>query len=385
MATQVLAGLLAGIWDGFSRAIDNDWNFLLVSLLVGGLLVWWSGRRGWERRRHVLAVVLLCVVASLLLKPMLAVPRPCALGEISRIPCPNEFSLPSIHASVSFALALAFLGLDIFPLALLWALAVAASRLWLGVHTFTDIGAGLALAVLAMAVVDGFGIGEPVLKHKNVHRGGAAPSDGNSRRDFGSPEPKQTAVRKHDEFSRKAVQAALGLLVAVYAMAVGAEAAAVPVAWALVAGLALFHLKHRKMGLPVIDSVLQWLERPAAPPGYGALTFFAGLLAVLVFLPQMLAVAMVLVLSIADALAGIGGQWAKKNGWHFPLHHNPDKSYVGSLLFALSAIPAYLLAGWAGVAAALLAAVAESLPLPVDDNLLIAWAGVAVVLLMKLI
>lgn len=341
--------------------IHHDVLFLILTAVLV-LLLAASRHPAVLRARllHIAAALLLAFVLALAFKSLLAIPRPCSLGAPSLVPCPHDYSLPSLHAAIAFALAVALLGSPAFWVALLWALLVAASRLFLGVHTLTDVAAALALAVLAMAVMDRLGFSEPVLLHP---------------RRLPPPGPSLPNAPKR-EIVRKLIQASVGCLVFVYAVQFGSEAAVLPVFWMLLCGLALFHLKSRGTGLPIVDSVLSWLERPSAPPGYGALTFFSGLLLTLTLLPPPLSFAMLLVLSISDALSALAGA-----GSPHLLPHNPQKTWAGSLAFLLSALPAYLIAGPAGLLSALLAAIIESLPLGIDDNLLIPLAGVLVVAL----
>ena len=72
-------------------------------------------------------------------------PRP-RLSELPPlIPTPTQLSFPSAHAATSFAAARAFAGLVPAPLLRIAAVAMAATRLYLGVHYPSDIVAGAML------------------------------------------------------------------------------------------------------------------------------------------------------------------------------------------------------------------------------------------------
>lgn len=98
------------------------------------------------------AVVLLANLASHLIKPLLARPRPPA--ELSLV-VESTWAMPSGHATVAAALATALTlvlrdaGARVWLSLLVWgtAGAVCLSRLYLGVHWFTDILAGVVLGV----------------------------------------------------------------------------------------------------------------------------------------------------------------------------------------------------------------------------------------------
>ena len=92
--------------------------------------------------------VLLC---NVILKPLVARPRPFALREIELlIAAPRDFSFPSGHSAASFAAA----GALLFGkcrgrwAALLLATAIALSRLYLYVHYPSDVVCGAALGLL---------------------------------------------------------------------------------------------------------------------------------------------------------------------------------------------------------------------------------------------
>ena len=101
---------------------------------------------------------LFCALAIALLlgfsfKTLLQEPRPC-VAVPGKIPCPLDFSLPSLHALLAFTLAIVSIGNRSFPIFLLYALFVAFSRVYLGVHTISQVAAGLSLAFLACVLCE---------------------------------------------------------------------------------------------------------------------------------------------------------------------------------------------------------------------------------------
>ena len=346
--------LFYSVFYSFSALVNSDMAFLFITLLLALIFSYLSP--AYERRQrqvHVTTALLAVFAIAIFLKPLLAVPRPCQLGEPSLIACPLDYAMPSVHSAIAFALAICFVGRRSFwPLAV-WALAVASSRLFLGVHSPLDIFGGIALAVFAVALADRVILAAAVLHHRRRLKAG----------------------HRHHELKRKLIQIAFGLAALGAALVWGIGAAAQLVAVCLLAGLLLFHLKSMSVRLPVIDTLLIRLERADAPPGLGALTFVSGLLFSLTILPPALALTSVLLLSLSDSVASLAGR-----GTPHRLPHNPQKSYAGSIAFVLFGAPAYLLAGVPGVWMVLAAAVLESLPLRFDDNLLIPFSGIIIML-----
>ena len=357
MVPPVSMNLLYSLAFSFSTLVDSDIAFFLLTIVLAFLFTYRSGGAGAPDRRsrqaHLAAALLAAFVIAMLLKPLIAVPRPCQLGESSLVSCPLDYSMPSIHSVIAFTLALCFLGRRSFWPLMAWALAVSSSRLFLGVHSPPDIFGSLALAVFAVALADRIVAGAAVLHHRRRLKAG----------------------HKHHELKRKLIQIAFGLAVLAAAMAWGIGTTAPLVACCLFIGLILFHLKSTGIRIPIVDLLLIRLERADAPPGLGALTFVSGLLFSLTLLPAQLALTSVLILAVSDSVASLAGRGAPHR-----LPHNPQKSYAGSTAFVLFGAPAYLLAGLPGVWMVLAAAVLESLPLSFDDNLLIPLSGVAVML-----
>jgi undecaprenyl-diphosphatase len=107
-----------------------------------------SPRRGaWLRAA---AVVALTYGLNTALKFVIRRRRPVLAGLPPLVSTPTKLSFPSAHASTSFCAAgqYARLGAPAAPLYAL-ATAMAASRLYLGVHYPSDIAAGAALGVAA--------------------------------------------------------------------------------------------------------------------------------------------------------------------------------------------------------------------------------------------
>ncbi|WP_241087553.1 bifunctional DedA family/phosphatase PAP2 family protein [Candidatus Vondammii sp. HM_W22] len=182
LTTVLFAFLLGTVPEGSFFAIDNailqalqsirtPWaDHLMVyltrltdtgtvaALILGilGFLVW---RRHWRTVLYWLAAVLFCVLASPLLKMGLQIPRP----EVVMHP-PGSYSFPSGHTLKAVVL-FGFLSVIIArPISVRWrwlaygvagllVAAVSLSRLYLGVHWFSDVLGSIALGLAWVAAL----------------------------------------------------------------------------------------------------------------------------------------------------------------------------------------------------------------------------------------
>jgi uncharacterized membrane protein (DUF485 family) len=101
------------------------------------------------------SAVLIAVLLGFGFKVFLQEERPCVTAP-SKIACPPDFGLPSIHALLAFTLAAVAIGNRSFAIYLIYALFVAFSRVYLGVHLITEVAAGLALAFFACVLAELF-------------------------------------------------------------------------------------------------------------------------------------------------------------------------------------------------------------------------------------
>jgi dolichol kinase len=119
-------------------------------------------------------------------------------------------------------------------------------------------------------------------------------------------------------------------------------------------------------------SIADWLEETFERenvrfPGYGAFWYVVGALLLSIFLDNCSEIAAgIVTLAAGDSTATIFGIIG-----HHRLPYNRRKTWEGSIAFFVFSLPACLFVGWTGVALAGLAAIAESLPTPMDDNLLV--------------
>ncbi len=350
MDIQNISGFVYSAALSFSTLINSDLAYFLLTILLAYLFTMRAGR---QKQIHLAVALLAAFALAILFKQILAVPRPCQLGLPSLISCPSDFSMPSIHAAVAFALAISLIGRRSFWPAIIWAILVSCSRLFLGLHTPADIFGAMAVAVLAVALADRF---IPNPSDKALHH--------RRRLKIG---------HVHHELARKSIQMALGLMVLSTSLIFGIPSILPILALLLFAGILLFHLKAQDVRIPYVDALLIRLERADAAPGLGALTFVSGMLFSLALLPAPLSLAAVYILAVSDSVASLAGQGSKHQ-----LPHNAKKSFHGSLAFILSGLPVYLLAGSSGLVLLLIAAMLESLPSWFDDNLSIPLAGIIV-------
>ncbi len=159
--------------------IFSDYGLALFALLM--LCGWWRARRAdTHTMARALAVPLVVVVGYLandVIKTLVGEQRPCrtlhVTGTVEACPALGDFSFPSNHAAIAAAAAVALLltdrrlGLIAAPLAL----AVAASRVWIGVHYPHDVLAGVAVgALVAWPLTLAARWGEPVVAHLRAGR-----------------------------------------------------------------------------------------------------------------------------------------------------------------------------------------------------------------------
>lgn len=135
------------VWSAYGLVV------FAVLMLVG----WWRARRtGAEAAVTALAVPVVVVAAygiDSLLKSAVRESRPCrSLRVVTLEACPasGDWSFPSNHATIAAAAAVAlfFVSRRLGAVAAVAALAMALSRVWVGVHYPHDVVAGLAVGAL---------------------------------------------------------------------------------------------------------------------------------------------------------------------------------------------------------------------------------------------
>ena len=147
--TAYLSGFNTSDLTAVSALLDSDLIFGV--LLIAVMLL---GERRQEKIKKILMVLILAFVISTAAKELFKIPRPCADLLQSKIQCPKSYSFPSTHATLSFALALAFLNKRSYPAYLLFAIAVSFTRIYLFVHSLTDIAGGIVIAAISYYLVE---------------------------------------------------------------------------------------------------------------------------------------------------------------------------------------------------------------------------------------
>jgi membrane-associated phospholipid phosphatase len=141
----------------------GDWRFIL---LIGATILWTRGR---VFAYTAIAATMLGALAVAVIKMETGVPRPEHV-DIIAYEIRTSASFPSGHAmhSVAFWGTLAYLGLIRTPVALLIAVGVPLSRIYLGVHYPIDVAAGVVIGTVGIAF--GFVIWTQVLPRLTEER-----------------------------------------------------------------------------------------------------------------------------------------------------------------------------------------------------------------------
>jgi dolichol kinase len=184
-------------------------------------------------------------------------------------------------------------------------------------------------------------------------------------------------VEKNVEMKRNAVQTAGGLIFILLSVFAGwpAEYAFIVLVLFLGFWLGSYATMKRKS---LLNTVLSGLERRGTRLGFGAIWLAIGTFFAISFLNPYMVPVVFGAIYIADSFSTVIGV----NYGTVKLPYNKDKSVLGTLsYFIVSSAIAYLFLGPVGVLVGAIAAITESLRLPIDDNMSVAVVLVATLLL----
>lgn len=139
----------------------SAYGLAVFALLM--VLGWWRARRAGAVAAVTALAVPVTVAAAYgvdaLLKLVVREDRPCQslrVRTLEACPAPGDWSFPSNHAAIAAAAAVAllFVSRRLGAVAAVAALAMAASRVWVGVHYPHDVVTGMAVGgLVALAVM----------------------------------------------------------------------------------------------------------------------------------------------------------------------------------------------------------------------------------------
>ncbi len=291
-----------------------------------------------ERLKLIIVNLIVTIIAFSLLKGLIDVPRHNQLEPNLYATYLPDFAYPSGHVSMSFSFVFPLLGHALFPFSYLIGLIVSYSVVSQGMNSWLDVGGAIAVAGLGYNIAESL-----VFKQKKV-------------------------IYKEDERARQAVHACVGLSVCLMIWLLGIEETSHAVLIATCIGILIIHLILMGFKLPYVDKLLDKFERGGVLPGEGSLYYALGVLFTLGLLrgDSYAAISVIVILALGDAFATYIGT----NFGNHKLPWNRSKTAEGSISFAATAMLALLILPTAAtIWVVVLAAIVESLPMKLDDNI----------------
>ncbi len=147
----------------------------------------------------------------------------------------------------------------------------------------------------------------------------------------------------------------------------------------ILGGLIVMNLKTQNIKIPYLDYLVKKLERRNAPlPGFGSAWYLVGTLISITYLNNLNeSLAVLSILAFGDSAATLIG--VKGN---IPLPYNKKKKFEGLIAFFLASLLGYVFIEERIIFPALASAIVESLPLDLDDNVLIPITATTVLLIL---
>lgn len=139
-------------FDGFMMAVTSLGNSGILWIALSVVLLLFKRSRKYGLMM-ALAIVIGALICNVTLKPLVARIRPYELAESVRllVPAPSDYSFPSGHTTASFAAASSLIISKARGryAALILAVLIAFSRLYLYVHYPTDVFAGVIIGIFS--------------------------------------------------------------------------------------------------------------------------------------------------------------------------------------------------------------------------------------------
>jgi phytol kinase len=295
------------------------------------------------RLKLLIITLIATAVISEVLKLIIDIPRPCQIDPNAYTYCLPDRAYPSGHTAISFSFVFPFLGHILFPILYGIGLLVGWSRVYEGLHSWLDIGGGIAVAGLGYSIAETL-----VSRQKNVILG-------------------------DNERARQLVHASVGILLCAVIWLAGIELASYLVLAGACIGIIVIHMVLIGIYPHGIDKLLAKLERSGALPGEGSMYYALGVLFALGLLREnaAAAVSVILILAIGDSVSTYVGMNYGKN----KLPWNRAKTLEGSIAFAVGSMVALLILPVNITLLVILAAtVVESFP-KLDDNIAVPFAA----------
>ncbi|VVC04759.1 PAP2 superfamily protein [Candidatus Burarchaeum australiense] len=145
--TSALSGLTNDLLT-FSSLLFHD---VLLSFLLLALVLLLLARFKFPKIFPLLIACFLLLVLLDPLKQAFAIPRPCT-SLPAKIPCPADAGFPSGHAAIAGIFVLSAVGTAFFYPFLLLGAFISLSRVYLGIHVFSDVVAGIVLGMVLYAI-----------------------------------------------------------------------------------------------------------------------------------------------------------------------------------------------------------------------------------------
>src|SRR3989338_8902713 len=351
------------LFDAVFSLITNPTSIFIVLAFAAYSIFFDRKNRKWLY--FLLASLTLSVLLSFILKLVIARPRPSE--ELFYIFFNLvDYSFPSMHSMVAFAI-LPLLNKILPRLRILWisfALSFALSRVYLGMHFFSDIIAGAFF---------GYFIGLFMVYMENKISA------------MGYGEFK--SMLEEFEFRRKAFHASLGItlvLLIKFEMIGWMELVFMAIS------VVIFSMLSKKYRLPVIYPILKMLEREKPLRGFvarGLLFYIIGAFLVVFLFPTDIALASIMVLAFGDSISHLFG--VKFGRIRHPF--NGKKFLEGMIAGTIAGFfGALFFVSWQeALIASLLAMLAEGIELKigseeVDDNIVIPLVAGTAIWVMRL-
>lgn len=311
--------------------------------------------------------VLIALEASFLLKFLFQVPRPYVLGYDQPLFLASGYAFPSIHTAVLCSLIpfqKYLFGKKSLPFVYLFIITIVFSRIYLGVHSLSDIIAGITVGLVTTYAILTFEKDYRFIEWFNEH------------------------VKDKFELRRQIVHLCTGVAI-VFLLKLQLMSTQILFGITLLGGILV--LVAKKIRVPMVHDLLEYFERPhhiARFPGRGSFFLVLGAaLSTLIFDPY-IAMAAIMIMAVGDSVTNIVGRHFGKIKNPFNAKKNIEGTVTAIVCSTLAAL--FFVPFWPALAASTLSMAIESIDLglkrfeiEIDDNVVIPLvAGVIMTVMM---